>query len=360
VARRILLLVTDLKIGGTPTVVRELASRLHHPPAVSVHVMCLDRGGPVGEQIRARGIPVTALDAIGIGDFLVVKRLLRRIRAFEIDTVVSFLIHANAVAAAASLFCSGVRFFQSIQTTQPRPRWHWMVQRFVQRAAESIIVPSEAVASAARQKAKIPANKICVIPNAIDPGDYPPVLPQERVCDPPHRVVFLGRLDPIKRIGDLLEAVAQLGTLVKLDIYGEGEQRSVLIQQMRKLNINDVVHLRGPISDPRQALKDAELLVLPSEAEGFGLVLIEAMAAGVPVVATDAPGINEVVKSGVTGKLVPVGAPDKLAAAMKLVLTDENLRRKMIPAAWQDVRKRFTWDMAMDRYRELLGITIGG
>ena len=350
--------MTDLKIGGTPTVARELAARLLRPPAVSVQVACLDRAGPMADQIRARGIQVTALNATGPFDFLVANRLFRLIRQNEFDTVISFLVHANAIAAAAWLRCSGVRFLQSIQTTQPRPKWHWWVQRLAQRTAESVIVPSEAVADVATRWAGVARSKICVIPNGIDPSEYPAAPPVELKHEPPHRVVFIGRLDPIKRIPDLLQAVAQLGNLVKLDIFGEGPQRSLLLQQLRKLNIDDVVHLRGPISDPRQALRDAELLVLPSEAEGFGLVLIEAMAAGVPVVATDVPGINEVVKNGVTGTLVPVGSPDRLASAMQKVLTDANLRRRLVVGAWDDVRQRFTWDMAMAKYRDLLGIDL--
>src|SRR5688500_9733916 len=138
--RRILLLITDLEIGGSPTVVRELAVRLSGP-RTHVEAASLKDLGPVGAQLAAAGVAVTALNA-GHPFALpaVVRRLRRLLVARHIDTVVSFLVHANAVAALA--VPRGIRFFQSIQTTQERPQWHWTVQRLVARRAERIIVPS--------------------------------------------------------------------------------------------------------------------------------------------------------------------------------------------------------------------------
>src|SRR4051812_48473594 len=102
--RRILLLITDLQIGGTPTVVRELATRLNDPAGgVHVEVACLSKWGPVADQIRDAGVTVTALDATRSSQLpAVVGRLRRLVREHSIDTVFSFLFHANAVAALAS------------------------------------------------------------------------------------------------------------------------------------------------------------------------------------------------------------------------------------------------------------------
>ena len=127
---RILLLVTDLNIGGTPTVVRELAIRLApYARAIGgdVLVASLAPRGPVSQQIEKAEIAVHALDAKGPRDARVVARLHKLIARERIDTVFSFLVHANAAAAAVSLFARNVRFIQSIQTTQPEPKWHWKV-----------------------------------------------------------------------------------------------------------------------------------------------------------------------------------------------------------------------------------------
>src|SRR4051794_17068308 len=116
-AHRILLLITDLEIGGTPIVVRELATRLNAPPDVVVEVACLSKAGPIAAQLRERLIPVHPLEAQGIIHFpRTVGRLRRLVRELRIDTVFSFLMHANVVAAvAAGGWGDPVRLLQSIQ-----------------------------------------------------------------------------------------------------------------------------------------------------------------------------------------------------------------------------------------------------
>jgi glycosyltransferase involved in cell wall biosynthesis len=350
--RRLLLLNTDLEIGGTPKVVRELAIRLRDAGAAQVEVSCLGRRGPVADEIAEAGISVTPLDARGPSDLLVLRRLIRLISDRKFDTVLSFLVHANAMAAAASLWLRDVRFFQSIQTTQPRPRWHWPVQGLAQWAARRLIVPSESVATVAREWAHVPGKKIVVIPNAVDVNEI--AFKAASLAGIP-TVGFIGRLDPVKHIPDLIDAIGQLDGIRCL-IFGEGQQRADLARQIAELGLADRVILRGPIKGPAEALSQIDLLVLPSEAEGFGLVLIEAMAAGVPVVATNAPGIRDVVRDGQTGLLVPVGAPDRLASTIARLLNDAPLRKRLVDTARADVTDRFSWDSVLPRYVATLGL----
>lgn len=353
--RRLLILNTDLEIGGTPTVVRDLATRLHDPQhGVHVEVACLAPWGPMADQIRAAGIEVTALEADDVYDLPgVVHRLVKLIREHRIDTVFSFLVHANTVAASASRFVKEVRFVQAIQTTQPRPRWHWWVQGLVQNAAEWIVVPSASVGRMAEQEANVPREKIVVIPNAVD-ADALAVDHSRRGGDRP-RAVFLGRLDPIKRVLDLVEAVARLGGRVRLDIYGDGEQWDTLRRQIGKLGLNETAGLHG--ATPReQALAGADILVLPSEAEGFPLVLLEAMAANIAIVATDAPGIRDVIEHERTGLLVPVGEPAALAQAIARLVDDSALRQRLVTAAAEVVRTRYSWPRVLGQYRKVLGL----
>ena len=98
-----------------------------------------------------------------------------------------------------------------------------------------------------------------------------------------------------------------LGGRVRLVIFGDGAERPHIVSEISRLNIADHVTLHGAVAKPQEALAQIDLLVLPSMAEGFGLVLIEAMAAGVPVVATNVAGIRDVVVNGETGVLVPPG-----------------------------------------------------
>ena len=351
-ARRLLLLNTDLELGGTPTVVRELATRLHDPPRVVAEVACLGKWGPVAEQIKAAGIEVTALGARGVGDIWVIRHLIDLVRAKKIDTVFSFLVHANSIAAAAKPACDGVRFFQSIQTTQAYPAWHWRVQRFVHHAAERVIVPSPSVANVAEHRARVPADKIVVIPNAIDPESF--VLSSIPAVDPrPYPIGFLGRLDPVKMVPDLVAAAGLLGDRIHLHIFGDGPDRERIRAQILRPGS---VTFHGAVARPQDALSRIGLLVLPSVSEGMPMVLIEAMAAGVPVVGRDVPGVRDVIVDGITGMLAASLGVKELSDVIARVVDDAALRQRLIDNAMRDVRVRFTWEQVIPQYRIALGL----
>lgn len=355
--RRILLLVTDLEIGGTPVVVRELALRLNAPPRTIINVACLACRGPVADQIESAGVRVTPLNSSSWLDVGVIARLARLIQAQGCDTILSFLVHANATAAAVAPFFPTVRFLQSIQTTQPTPRWHWFVQSLVTPVAERVVVPSPSVARVAENWADVPTSKLRVIANAIDPHEF---AVEWRIAGAdnqgPVPIGFIGRLDPVKRIPDLLQAVCLLGDRVHLHVFGEGRERPNLERLVGKLQLEGRVSLHGAVARPQDALRWIKLLVLPSVAEGFGMVLIEAMAAGVPVVATKVPGIRDVVVDGQTGILVPPQSPAALAQAIGRVIGDIKLRAQLVAAGRRDVIRRFSWDTVLPQYRALLGL----
>jgi glycosyltransferase involved in cell wall biosynthesis len=353
--RRILLLITDLQIGGTPTVVRELALRLREPGRVEVEVACLAEWGPVADQLRDAGVAVTALGASSVADFpMTLVRLTRLIRARQFDTVFSFLIHANAVAAVASVACPSVRFIQSIQTTQSSPRWHWVLQRFIRVMADCVVVPSASAANVARRWAGVPAEQVRVIANAVEVQAFDAIATSRQQPGDVLRVGFLGRLDPVKRVPSLVDAMTFLPG-AELHIFGEGSERQVIQTRINRHQLHDRVTLHGAVASPRIALEKIDVLVLPSVAEGFGLVLIEAMAAGVPVVAADAPGIRDVVRDGANGVLCGDASPARIAQAIRQAV-DPQRRQLLIENAGRDVRERFGWESVLAQYRRLLAV----
>lgn len=363
--RRILLLITDLQIGGTPTVVRELACRLNRAGGAAVEVACLSPWGPVADQLRQAGVAVHALNARRSRDLpQIASRLVKFVRQQRFDTVFSFLVHANTVAAMASLFLRDVRFIQSIQTTQPNPWWHWQLQRLAHHAAERIAVPSESVATVAGQWSRIAREKIEVIPNAIEPGEWERSTVATEVgmaTDAPVPVGFIGRLDPIKRVPHLIDAIPTFEMVMKrpvhVHLYGEGSDRGRIEAHIARQGLADKVTLHGAIARPQDALAKLAVLVLPSIAEGFGLVLIEAMASGVPVVAMRVPGPIDVIRDGQTGLLVDPDSSADLALAVTRVIEDAELRERLIRNGLTDVAQRFSWTTVLGQYQRLLGVT---
>jgi len=313
----------------------------------------------VGDEIRAAGIEVTALGASSILALpVVLRRLNRLVRSRSIDTIFSFLVHANVSAAIIARFKKTIRSIQAIQTTQPYPRWHWWAQGMAEHQADHVVVPSTSVAAIAHARAHVPMEKITIIPNAIDPADFAHVgRPfMSHVPGAPVRVGFIGRLDPIKRAGDLIEACQLLGDAVQLHIYGDGEQHNELVGRVHQSPHKHRLVLHGMIRQPQDALSNIDMLVLPSDAEGFGLVLIEAMAAGVPVIGTDVPGIRDVVVHGLSGLLVPPRSPSTLALAIRQLIEDKHLRESLIAGGHERVATHFTWPGVVKQYRSLLQV----
>jgi glycosyltransferase involved in cell wall biosynthesis len=178
---------------------------------------------------------------------------------------------------------------------------------------------------------------------------------------PPHeglRLLFVGRLVERKGVHVLLDALARLPAVprVRLEVVGEGSERPALESQAAALGLSDRVKFHGFVSDAELAshLEAADCLVLPAvtdakgDVEGLGVVLLEAMSFGRPVIASAAGGIVDVVRSGETGLLVPPGDVAALASAIARFAADPGEVERMGAEARQDVRARFSWDTIVD------------
>lgn len=168
------------------------------------------------------------------------------------------------------------------------------------------------------------------------------------------RVLTVGRLAPQKGYADLIEAFARIhdATRAHLIIVGSGPLESALREQVKSLNLDAAVHFLGIRTDVAELLAAADLFVSSSLWEGFPTVVIEAMAMGIPVLATNVSGSRELVRHGETGWLVPPGQPDALASAAIALLADKQLGNRMALAARQHAR-RFTIQSMVTRYAEI-------
>jgi colanic acid/amylovoran biosynthesis glycosyltransferase len=157
-----------------------------------------------------------------------------------------------------------------------------------------------------------------------------------------HRLLFVGRLIPAKGLPFLLETVAMIDDAI-LDIAGDGPQRRFLETKAASLGIANRVRFLGYQSQVQvgELLRDADVFVMGSFAEGLPVVLMEAMAAGVPVVATRIAGIPELVDDGQNGFLVPPGDPALTAAAVRQLLEDAELRNRFAIAGRAKVEREF-------------------
>jgi glycosyltransferase involved in cell wall biosynthesis len=181
----------------------------------------------------------------------------------------------------------------------------------------------------------IPQERIVVIHNPID-IEAVRRRAEEAVSHPwfmEHNtpiVVAVGRLTKLKGFHHLIEAMAHLPCAARLAIIGDGEEYRALEQRIIELNLTDRVALLGYQDNPWKYMARADLFVLSSLTEGWPNVIGEAMALGVPIVATDcSPGVREVLEEGKSGLLVPAGDPEALAKGIARVLGDEALRKEL-------------------------------
>ena len=172
-------------------------------------------------------------------------------------------------------------------------------------------------------------------------------------------VLAVGRLVSVKGHGVLLEAIARLaesGGSVTATIVGDGPRRAALEQLARQLGIGDRVSFAGSVGqdDIGRYYEDADVFCLPSFSEGLPVVLLEAMAAGVPVVASRIAGIPELIEDGRSGLLVPPGRADLLADALRSLLVDPRRRADLAAEGRRRVGAEFDVDASAGRLRELM------
>ena len=194
-----------------------------------------------------------------------------------------------------------------------------------------------------------------MVPNAVDVESFQEIADCRRVPVEPFQIGFIGRLDPIKRVEDLVASMNGWHPGgAHLHVFGEGPQRSHIENEIRRLGCPGRSHCTA-VTRPHEVLASLDVLVLPSDAEGFGLVLIEAMAAGVPVVAQRVPGIEDVRDNPTTGMPSRQG-PRPPLRRHDVGLPNREWRKSSMAAARADVQRRFSWEAALRQYRLLLRI----
>ncbi len=189
---------------------------------------------------------------------------------------------------------------------------------------------------------------IAIVPNGIDLKDYISELPVQIVEGAEKRILFVGRLHPVKGVQYLLGAMSivhQELPEAKLILVGDGEERELLESLTDSLGIRECVEFAGRV--PHERVQDymnlAEVFVLPSLSEGFPVTILEAMACGLPIVATRVGGVPDIIEDGANGYLINTKNPEQIAEALLKLLQDEQLREDISGNNREEVR-RYRWD----------------
>lgn len=210
------------------------------------------------------------------------------------------------------------------------------------RAAAGVIVLTAEQAAFVEQTYRVPRQRVHVVPNGV--GDQYFLGERQASDDGPLRVLYVGRLEVQKNVARLIEAVALTEEKVQLRIVGDGALRPQLEQRAAELGLP--VEFAGPRfgDDLLRAYAEADAFVLPSDREGMALVALEAMAAGLPVIATDVPGNRELIADR---GLLAAPRPDALAEAIDRIAADPQLRIEVARRCAAAARE-YSWDAVAD------------
>ncbi len=287
---------------------------------------------------------------------LAMVRLVAFLRRHRIDIAHVHLFVPSVIGLlAATLARTRLRVMTrhySDYHTRIGKRWHVRVDRMCTALAHGVVAVSEHTADHMVQKEGAPRAKLRVVVNGIDFSrvkvsgtEAVSRVRRELGAEGAYLLLVAARMHPEKGYEHLFRAIAllrqRLGAPLVLAVAGTGPLLPAYQAQVRDLGCDDVVRFLGFRADLPDLMAAADIFVLPSVAEAFGLVLTEALHLGTPVVATRVGGIPEIVTDGIDGLLVPPADPAALADALAGLLGDERRRKTMAGAGREKVGKRF-------------------
>jgi glycosyltransferase involved in cell wall biosynthesis len=287
-------------------------------------VACLYAGeGPIADEIHALGIPVLDLGMTSKWRWGALWRLYRLLRRERPTILHTWMFHANIPG------------------------------RVLGRLAGVPIIADFVV-----NHVGIPQNKVVVIPNGVEVPDvdrFPGSRGARTELGLPIDQVVVGtvaRLDPVKRLDVLFQALGSLPDVSSV-IIGDGPERARLMALSDRIELTGRIHFAGQQGDVRPWLAAIDVFALSSDWEGMSNALLEAMAAGLPIVATAVGGTPDVVVDGVTGLLVPPRDSSALAKAIATLVRDPDLRRRMGQAGRERVLQHFSVERMVERTQNL-------
>jgi glycosyltransferase involved in cell wall biosynthesis len=355
--------LTRFDPGGTERQMIELIRRLD-PSQFDVHVACFHRDGAWLPRVTERVASVVEFPIRGFvrpSTLAALAAFARWCRRERIAVVQTCDFYANILGLpGAALAGVPVRIGSQRDLNVAKTAGQTRLQRWTYRCATKIV----ANCSAARRMLEghgIATASIAVIPNGVEEGLHPA---RERAAPGRRRsVITVANLRAEKNHETLIEAAARLaGEFPDLEVLfvGDGPRRGALERLVREKGLQSTVSFLGHREDVPALLSRADVFVLPSRTEAFPNGVLEAMAAGLPVVASAVGGLLDLIDDGRTGILVPSGNEDRLAAAIRRLLIDPGEAQRLGDAARADVTARYSFERMVESFEDLYLASLPG
>lgn len=367
---RILYLIVTLPVGGAEehllSLIRNL-DRSRYDPLVC----CIGKSGPIGGEIEKTGVRLVELGMLSRGGFdrRIVRMIREVLRREKISLLHSHLYHANFYGRLAA-FQEHIPAVCTIHNTYARPKLHRrFLNRWLARRSSRIIAVSGPVHDDIVRYDGVAPSKITVIPNGVDMSRFDISLSREQSRErlgvplEGFLVGAIGRLEEQKGLSYLIEAIRILvegGKNVSLFVVGSGREEGRLREQAANSGIADSVFFLGTRRDVPELYRAMDVFALSSLWEGGPITLLEAMASGVPVVATPVGFVPEVLQDGKNGFIVPIRDPEELAEALWKVHEDPFTAEAAAQAGRETVRDRYSHQFLAERVMAVYEETLTG
>ncbi|MDX1620917.1 MAG: glycosyltransferase family 4 protein [Nitriliruptorales bacterium] len=358
----------DLSIpGGVQSHVQHLAEELRR---AGEHVATVSPGPTGGPDHHGVGGTVRVPFNDSVAPIALAPTAIRRTRA-SLDDIAPDVVHVHEPAvpwvSLAATLRPAAPTVGTFHAWSDRDLAYRMARPLVRRAVSKLaarVAVSEAARDYHTRALGLPAGRFRVIPNGVDVGRFASAEPiDDLVAEDRPYLLFVGRLEARKGLEQLIRAYLQLranGSDTRLLVVGEGPERD-RCQQLVPEGLRSDVTFAGRVEGDQLArfYRSADVFVSPAlGGESFGIVLLEAMAAGCPVVASDIPGYRSVLEDGKNGRLVSPGDPGALATAIGELLDNAATRRALVEEARRGVAD-YDWSAVagqlLDVYREVAG-----
>ncbi|MGI8907039.1 MAG: glycosyltransferase [Candidatus Sumerlaeaceae bacterium] len=311
---RVLRMITWLPMGGIERKIAAVLPRLD-PELFEVHMCCIRERGPLADVLEAAGIPVHVVPFRSRLDPIALLRLRHLVKRLGIQLIHSHMYRSNVPATAMKVFDRNIRVighYHNVNTWET-PR-QLALDRFLAQRRNMNVAVSEAVRKDVQQRLGLRAELTTTLYNCVDLDEFHPLVETERLevrqdlgLNMEHRVVLcVARLVPQKNQQLVLHCAPEILRSVpaaKFLFAGGGPDEELLKQLAQQLGIAGQVAFLGPRNDIHRLLAAADVAVLPSLKEGFSNAVLEAMACGTPMVASDVGGNREVIDHGDNGFL---------------------------------------------------------